>query len=61
MDRGVSVSPGYFDGMDIGMLGSRKSHEGGEKLLEVDGGVSGRAMRKDSWMRVAGERPSIAA
>jgi hypothetical protein len=42
MDRGVSVSPGYFNGMDIGMLGSRKSHEGGEELLEVDGGVSGR-------------------
>jgi len=35
-----------IDGMDIGMLGSRKSHEGGEKLLEVDGGVSGRVMRK---------------
>jgi hypothetical protein len=49
MDRGVSVSPGNnFDGMDIGMLGSRKSHEARaeRKLLEVDGGVSGRAMRK---------------
>jgi hypothetical protein len=65
MDRGVSVSPGNknnFDGMDIGMLGSRKSHEARrgrrEKLLEVDGGVS--KWTGDRMMdEVVGERKTV--